>query len=110
MKPLGRITIPAGASRNNTTTVAPFVIPPTTDGLVLVGSAAGLHYRSARDAALPSALAATATDLELWNGDGLPDGMEPAVFAGAPPFVVAVWNTTGGAQTVDVFAGKMFSI
>lgn len=98
---LGRITIAAGVSKNNTNTVAPFVIPQRTRGLYLLASADGLRYTSATDATRPSTLVAVATDFPLYASSAFG---ETTINMSGGPLVVAAYNSTGGSIDLDVYA------
>lgn len=98
---LGRITIPAGVSKNNTDTAVPFEIPQRTRGLYLLASADGLRYKSATDSVSPSTLTAAATDFPLYGSSAFG---ETTINMNGGPLVVAAYNTTGGQLTLDVYA------
>jgi len=99
---LGRITIPAGESKNNTSTATPFEIPATTSCIYLRASANGIRYRSRPDGADPSTVAADADDFPLTAGIAFPENLGGTACGGSP-FVVACWNTSGASVDVDIY-------
>ena len=103
MRLLGTITIPAGASRNNTTTAVPFLIPKGTAAIYLLASASTVFYVSNYDLATlaaPSAMAATAAGFPLVAGLAMAETVGVHMAAG---YVVAAWNADAAPQTVTVW-------
>ena len=104
MRYLGTIAIPNGASRNNTTTAAPFLISSTRAAIWYRASTTTLYFVSQRSnatIAAPSTLAATAATGHRLQ---LIADFQEQLQAGFPGgWVVAVWNDGGAPATVDVW-------
>ena len=103
MQHLGQLTIPNGASRNNTTTAAPFLVSAARVAIRVRGNAANLSYETRRDnatLAAPSTFATTAaTGYPL--ASGVPD--REILLATIGNLVVAVYNNGGAPATLDVW-------
>lgn len=115
---LGTITAAAATAQNNRDTAVPFVIPPGTETLFLqadttgvqfeFGTVAAFHTTAGRGAFLPAAnvLSPGFTRGGVATLANAQDTVNPAR---GPAYgtsgIVSIFNPTGGAVNVKVFAG-----
>jgi hypothetical protein len=105
LKLLGSIAPANGATKNNTNTAAPFAIPAGTTALMLLPSTTGMLAEVSYDLASGSTFAATTSSFPLpTTGLKVPTFPQVGGKATETHAVVAVWNASGGAASVSVFA------